>query len=594
MRKFIIFLILGAIFLPLFSTLASFDASTAKEYLLARANNPWITIGLAALGASSIPSDYLKSVSGSTAIEYAAPILAITSLNQDPQSFGGKDYIAELKKYFINGQIGDPANINDDIFGVLALVSAGLPTSDSVLAGAKNFILANQQANGGWGFSVNGGTDSNMTAAAIVALIASKVSVSDDSIQKGFEYLKTAQNNDGGFTYDPQSQFGTDSDSSSTAWVLWALNAAAINQSDWIKSGNTPSAYLESNQAAAGYFKYQANSLEDSFSGVTTAYAVIALSGKTLPLNRVSNTSSSKYPFRIEGKDNTVCSGETEGPTALDVVKNASVLCGFSYHIQTTSFGPYLDQIRNDTASGSVGWLYLVNFVSPSVGAGDYVLKTNDTVLWYFGDFNWKPTRLSLSNLEVASGEKSVATVEYLEGNNWVSLPDASIAFGASNVTTDQTGKANITAADGYSKVFAQKDGYVRSNSLLLKIGNPTGNSVNLSVNIQKGKIEGSTVSFEINPSIIDFGTVKPGQSNSQTLVLTNIGDVNIFVQGTVNGDEVFISNLLLNSSSWKNFEKQIVSKASQNINATLNIPTNYSGTQGVKSGNITFWAIAE
>lgn len=594
MRKFIIFLILGAMFLPPFFTLASFNASTAKEYLSAHANSPWSTMALATLGASSVPSDYLKSVSGSTAIEYAAPILAITALNQDPRSFGDKDYVAEIKKYYVNGQIGDPANINDDIFGLLALVSAGLTTTDSVVAGAKNFILANQQANGGWGFSVSGGTDSNMTAAAIVALISSDVSVSDNVIKKGFEYLKTTQNNDGGFTYDPQSQFGTDSDSSSTAWVLWALNAAAINQSDWIKSGRTPVAYLESNQAAGGYFKYQAGSVEDSFSAVTTAYAVIALSGKTLPLKIVSIASTPKYTFRIEGKNDTVCAGETEGPTALDVVKNASVLCGFSYRIQSTSFGPYLDQIENDTATGSIGWLYLVNFASPPVGAGDYVLKINDRVLWYFGDFSWKPTRLTLSNLEVASGQASTATVEYLEDINWLPLSDAKIILGVSNKVTDQAGKADIAAADGYYKIFAQKDGYVRSNRLLLKIGNPTGNSVNLSVNVQKAKVEGSAVSFEISPSTIDFGRVKSGQSNSKNLTLTNTGDVNIFVQGRVNGDNLFTSNLLLDSSSWKNFEKQIASESSQNINATLSIPSNYSGAEGVKSGSITFWAIAE
>ncbi len=285
MKKVLVSFVLGVVaFTPLVSR-AQADFGSAEDYLVSHANDPWSTMALTVLGASSIPTNYLKSVSGQTAIEYAAPILAITGLDEDPRTFGDTDYVAALKAFDTNNQIGDEDTVNDDIFGLLALVSAGLDDSDPVVADAQTFILDHQDSNGGWGFSTSGGTDSNMTASAIVALIASGVDDSDSVILNGLNYLLTTQNDDGGFTYDPESPWGTASDSSSTAWVIWALNAASIDPASWIKSDHTPTEYLESNQTPGGYFSYQTGSPEDSFSAITTAYAVIALEGETLPLN---------------------------------------------------------------------------------------------------------------------------------------------------------------------------------------------------------------------------------------------------------------------------------------------------------------------
>ena len=43
-------------------------------------------MALAATNAPSIPSDYLKSISGSKATDYETAILAITALNKDLQT----------------------------------------------------------------------------------------------------------------------------------------------------------------------------------------------------------------------------------------------------------------------------------------------------------------------------------------------------------------------------------------------------------------------------------------------------------------------------------------------------------------------------
>ena len=76
---------------------------------------------------------------------------------------------------------------------------------------------------------------------------------------------------------------------------------------------------------------------------------------------------------RVEGKTRTIF-GPTEpslvsGPNALDALDAASLAGEFYYHVTTTAFGPYVDQIGRYPAAGSSGWVFKVNGVSPPVGA---------------------------------------------------------------------------------------------------------------------------------------------------------------------------------------------------------------------------------
>ncbi len=94
---------------------------------------------------------------------------------------------------------------------------------------------------------------------------------------------------------------------------------------------------------------------------------------------------------RVEGKTRTIF-GPTE-PTltvkanALDALDSASLAGEFYYHVATTSFGPYVDQIGRYLAAGSNGWVFKVNGVSPPVGADKVTLKDGDRVLWYWATF---------------------------------------------------------------------------------------------------------------------------------------------------------------------------------------------------------------
>ncbi len=582
----IIFLVFPAV-----SVNAEYNKNNAQTYLSQHSDNPWSVMALATLGQTPSSTAFLTSVSGKNAIDYEAPILAITALGQNPRTFGSTDYIAALKSYHTNSQIGDATTINDDMFGILALVSAGEPTSDSAVTDAKNFILSHQNIDNGWGFAVTSDSDTNITASAILALLAAGINSSDSHIQSALTFLENSQNSDGGFPYNPN----TASDSSSTAWVIWALNALNINPASLAKSNNNPISYLESNQSDQGYFKFQPSSGEDSFSAITTAYAAIALQGKYLPIRIIANSDAGqKFPFRIEGSTATVCSGEAPGPTALDIIKNAKDICGYTYEIKDTSFGPYLSKILNDEAAGMTGWMYMVNNLSPNVGAADYKLQANDLVLWYFGDFGWQPTRLSSSAGQINSGQTVEVAVESFNNNSWSPLSGATVYFGKDTANTDSGGKASISPKDGFYKVYAEKQGYIRSNTSLLQVGQPPTSAINLNVTItQPNQKPENSISFTVAPSALDFGTLTPGTSSTKNFTITNNGTTAIHIESIVSGDEVFTQNLNLNSVPWENFKADIAKNGSQTVNASLSVPADYAAG-GAKSGQLTVWAMAE
>lgn len=94
---------------------------------------------------------------------------------------------------------------------------------------------------------------------------------------------------------------------------------------------------------------------------------------------------------RVEGRTQTIY-GSAEPAlsvkaNALDALESASVAGEFYYHVQSASFGRYVDQIGRYLAGGSSGWVFKVNGVSPPVGADAVTLKDGDHVLWYWATF---------------------------------------------------------------------------------------------------------------------------------------------------------------------------------------------------------------
>lgn len=109
---------------------------------------------------------------------------------------------------------------------------------------------------------------------------------------------------------------------------------------------------------------------------------------------------AARVHVRVEGKTQTIFG--TGEPTlnvkanVLDALESASLAGEFFYHVSTTAFGPYVDQIGRYPASGSSGWVFKVNGIVPPVGADQVTLKNGDTVLWYWATFNGPAGPLTL------------------------------------------------------------------------------------------------------------------------------------------------------------------------------------------------------
>src|SRR3989339_240650 len=244
------------------------DISTVK--------NPSVSLQDFLIG--NIPSE------PSAATDWETRILSIVAINGDPTNYGGVNYIAKLESFYINNQIGDECSLNDDIFGLLAEISAGTTSNPEIKQNVLNYLISKQDSlDGGFGFSAPGcawySTSADMTGAGIQVLVAAKQNgltnpELDNAIDRAKNYLLTNQVTDGGYGY-----FGL-SDSDTSGWVLMAFNVLDMQDS-------TPSAqiknWLISQQSKddGGFLAFDYGLNSSISNSTTTAQALIGLSGKS-------------------------------------------------------------------------------------------------------------------------------------------------------------------------------------------------------------------------------------------------------------------------------------------------------------------------
>lgn len=581
----------------------------AISYLKNKTPNPWITMAFVAVGEETDIS-YLKNVPTESALNLEAPLLAIIAAGQDPRTFAQEDLVEKLKSFFDGTQIGDPNALNDDMFGILALVGTGLAPEDPVIQGAKKFLLQNQNSDGGWSFATGGTSDTNMTAMAMTSLLAVGFQNSESVIQNAVAYLKNAQNNDGGFPYDPKSPFGVASDGASSSWIVFAINKLGEDPRSWtkeglssqssVKEGKNPIGFLSSLQVPGGYFEYQKGTGEDSFTPLTTAYAVIALSGKSLP---ISMNSSSKPPisqvsFRIEGSSAFVCKGKVETLTALDVVKNAAEDCAYTYEIKDMSFGPYLVRIGNDEAKGEIGWLYRVNLVLADKGAADFQLSGGEEVLWYYGDWRWEPLRIRFTKDQelYVKGETITGVTEAFQGGQWAAVGGVEVQMDGDTYPSNENGLFTISLGKpGIFELRAQKEGFIRSDTFAITIGD-TLQEIGLSTEVTEegagGEGQKPEVGFSVSRLNIAFGQLQPGKNALEKVNLVNQGQKSLHTRAKVKGDEIFYF-LKIEEVMWNLFETALPKGATKEVNVSLSIPLEFQSF-GKKEGKLIFWGVAQ
>jgi hypothetical protein len=186
----------------------------------------------------------------------------------------------------------------------------------------------------------------------------------------------------------------------------------------------------------------------------------------------VPSAAAVRVHVRVEGRTHTIF-GTTQPfvdakLNALDALEAASNAGEFYYHVQQTSFGPYVDQIARYAASGETGWVFKVNGASPPVGADAVTLKDGDTVLWYWAQFGVAGGPKTLL-LERAGTQKNCYRV-YTQDDNGVRAPATGALLHVGRVRTVETQGATQAAVGCVGKhrglVRATLSGAVRSNAL--------------------------------------------------------------------------------------------------------------------------------
>ena len=201
------------------------------------------------------PADYLATQWDTYSVDAggaAKLMLGVVAMGLDPVEFFDLPSVLEghLAEDPSTGVYG--FDMFDQALSVLALVAAAEP----VRPAAVDYLRLQQRADGGWEFSPGSGSDSNTTAMALQALLASGDGPGSPAVLDGLAYLRTAQNAAGGFGFLP----GADSDPNSTALVIQALVAAGQDIGEggpWAPEGHTPlEGLLTFRNPETGAFQY--------------------------------------------------------------------------------------------------------------------------------------------------------------------------------------------------------------------------------------------------------------------------------------------------------------------------------------------------
>jgi len=174
---------------------------------------------------------------------------------------------------------------------------------------------------------------------------------------------------------------------------------------------------------------------------------------------------------RVEGKTQTLWGAlepTVTASTPLEALEQASLGGELYYHVTQSSFGPYVDQVGRYGGTGSFGWVFKVDNVSPPVGADKVQLKDGDTVVWYIADFSSGsgPKTLQLRK----AGGANCYTVVAFDDNGTSTAPVGTVLHVGSKRTVQTQGAAgSVGACVGAHKgllVRATLDGAIRSNAL--------------------------------------------------------------------------------------------------------------------------------
>jgi len=250
----------------------------------------WVVMALRSAGenptgprwtrAGKNPVDFMinqaKQLNSTT--DYARCVLAAVAAGQNPGRFSKIDLIDRLTDIQKpSGQFaskGEEGLINTHVWTILALkaVLGHVPNAQK----AVQWLKAQQNDDGGFGYAVGFPSDPDSTAAALQALIT--LGERGRTVEKALNYIFSLQEEDGGIAW-----MGNSTNLATAAWALQALAAVdeSSNSTKWKRNGKNLVDYVLSLQKEDGSFQYKKGS--DSQRIWMTAYGILGLSGMPFP-----------------------------------------------------------------------------------------------------------------------------------------------------------------------------------------------------------------------------------------------------------------------------------------------------------------------
>lgn len=242
----------------------------------------WVMLGLEAAGHNPLdiaskghnPVEFLRSEldSQTSPGDLSRTILALEGAGVDPRDFGGKNLVAHLLDLRrANGSYeGWPSST---AFAVIALRAAG------VSGGIKEslaWLRSVQNEDGGWGDVPNSPSTADGTGAVMQAL-----SEGSKAVNHGIEYLRRTQRPGGGWSLGGNGVVN----SQSTAWAIQGIIAAGGNPSNYRRGGGGALQYLAERQRPNGHYRYSRSS--DQTPIWVTGEVLAAVAGKAFPIAAV-------------------------------------------------------------------------------------------------------------------------------------------------------------------------------------------------------------------------------------------------------------------------------------------------------------------
>lgn len=225
-------------------------------------------------------------------------LTAVAAANQDPYAFGSESInLVHLLITHYDPNTGvygtaTPDNVTDQVWAILGLASAyaGIPPD------AVNWLGSAQSADGSWddGF----GSTLDMTPLALMALRASGYVAEDaPEILQATDFMISQQQQDGGW----QSAWDSSTNANTTGMILQAIYAAGQSPSDpaWVRDEGSPVTALLNLQGDDG-------AIGGDFTNVfSTADAVLGLVGQPLfDLGHIRQIGRAfEYIFTTQGED---------------------------------------------------------------------------------------------------------------------------------------------------------------------------------------------------------------------------------------------------------------------------------------------------